>query len=361
MSSNWGNNIKISIFGESHSKSIGVVVDGLPAGEEINLETLGHFMARRSSMGGKTDTPRMEADFPEIQSGFLDGHTCGTPICAVIQNTNTRSADYNQLKETARPGHADYTGYVRYHGYNDIRGGGHFSGRLTAPLVFAGGICKQILANRGIDIGAHIYSIADVLDDPINPVHISRSELLATSEQTFPVFNKDAAEKMKLRIDEARRDGDSVGGQIECIILGVPAGMGSPMFDGVENRIASIIFGIPAIKGLEFGTGFDLASMKGSQANDAFVVEGGEICTTTNNNGGILGGISNGMPIVFRVAVKPTASISQEQKTVNFVKKENTTIAIHGRHDPCIVRRAVPCVEAAAAIALTDLLFGQYR
>lgn len=360
MPSTWGNSIKLSIFGESHSKSIGVVLDGLPAGEAIDMTEVLNFMARRSSRGGNLDTPRIEADFPDIQSGLIDGYTCGTPLCAVIQNSNTRSSDYESLKEVARPGHADYTGYVRYKGYNDIRGGGHFSGRLTAPLVFAGAICKQILARQGIFIGAHIYSICDILDDPMDMVNINKETISELTKKTFPTFSQASGDAMKARIEAAKKDSDSVGGIIECAVIGVPAGLGSPIYDGVENRLASIIFGIPAVKGLEFGLGFEFAKMMGSKANDPFVTDGNVISTSSNNNGGILGGITNSMPIVFRTAIKPTASISRPQQTVNFVTRENTTIEVHGRHDPCIVRRAVPCVEAAAAIAIADLILGQY-
>lgn len=358
MSSSWGTDLRLSIFGESHSAAIGAVLDGLPAGEPIDWEELLRFMARRRSQGGKTDTPRREADLPQIQSGLLDGVTTGTPLCAVIPNANTRSQDYDQLRHLARPGHADYTGFLRYGGHADVRGGGHFSGRLTAPLVFAGGVCRQILARRGIVIGAHIAAAAGIPDTPFDPVLVNAGQLASVTAKPFPVLDDAAGEAMVAAIDQARLAQDSVGGIIECAVVGLPGGLGSPMFDGVENRLASLLFGIPAVKGLEFGGGFSLAGMRGSQSNDPFVMENGQIRTTQNHNGGILGGITNGMPLVFRVAVKPTPSISQPQQTVDFLQKQDATLTIQGRHDPCIVRRAVPCMEAAAALALLDLLLG---
>ncbi len=358
MSSNWGNDLRLSIFGESHSTAIGAVLDGLPAGEPIDWEELLRFMARRSSKGGKTDTPRLEADLPQIQSGLWEGVTTGTPLCAVIENTNTRSRDYDQLRHLARPGHADYTGFLRYGGHADVRGGGHFSGRLTAPLVFAGGVCRQILARRGITIGAHIAAAAGIPDTPFDPVSVSAHQLAEVTAKPFPVVDDAAGEAMIAAIDEARQQQDSVGGIIECAVVGLPGGLGSPMFDGVENRLASLLFGIPAVKGLEFGSGFALAGMRGSQSNDPFRMENGQVRTARNHNGGILGGITNGMPLVFRVAIKPTPSISQPQQTVDFLEKQDASLTVEGRHDPCIVRRAVPCMEAAAALALLDLLLG---
>ena len=365
MSSTWGNHIKISIFGESHSKGIGIVIDGVPAGTVIDFSSLLLFMARRSSKGGKLDTPRLEKDFPQIQSGLLSDPkdpnrliACGTPICALIENTNTQSKDYDQLRSVARPGHADYTGFVRYHGFNDIRGGGHFSGRLTAPLCFAGSIAKQYLRSLGIEVGAHIASIGSVQDRPLDPVLVDRETLLSVQEKFFPVLDDSAGEQMQDLIAQTRDQLDSVGGVIECAACGLPVGIGDPMFDCVESKIASLIFGIPAVKGLSFGLGFDFASKTGSEANDPFTMENGAVKTTSNHNGGILGGITNGMPLVFRTVIKPTPSISQKQKTVNFKTGENVELSITGRHDPCIVRRAVPCIESAAALALMDLILG---
>ncbi len=363
MSSTWGKNIKISIFGESHSKGIGVVIDGLPAGTKINFPELLQFMARRSSQGGKLDTPRLEKDFPKIQCGLLADHqspdiliACGTPVCALIENTNTRPKDYEKLSCVARPGHADYTGFIRYHGHNDTRGGGHFSGRLTAPLCFAGAIAKQFLRCRGIEIGAHIAAVGPVQDIPFNPTEIDHKTLLTVQKKFFPVLDDDAGQKMQQQIADSRDLLDSVGGIIECAAVGLSAGIGDPMFDCIESKIASLVFGIPAVKGLEFGLGFGFASLHGSKSNDPFCIQDGNIKTTSNHNGGILGGISNGMPVLFRTVIKPTPSISQKQKTVNFKTGEETELTINGRHDPCIVRRAVPCIESAAALALMDLL-----
>ncbi len=356
MSSSWGKHLKVSIWGESHSESIGVVVDGLPAGEAIDWEELLAFMARRRSSGGPTDTPRKEADIPEVQSGLLHGHTCGTPLCAMIRNTNTQSKDYSLFEKVARPGHADYTGFLRYKGYNDIRGGGHFSGRLTAPLVFVGGIAKQLLAKKGILICAHIQQVGSVAErrfstDELNPALVKK-----LNSSFFPTLEEDKGEAMLAEIAAYREEGDSVGGIIECAVLGVPGGYGDPLFDSVESQLASLLFSIPAVKGVEFGEGFGLSALCGSKVNDAFAVKDGCIITESNNNGGILGGISNGMPIVFRCGFKPTPSISKEQKSVNFIDKEEVQLKITGRHDPCIVRRAVPVVEAAAALAILDIL-----
>lgn len=363
MSSTWGKQIKLSIFGESHSKGIGVVIDGIPAGTKISFSELLRFMQRRSSRGGQLDTPRIEQDFPQIQCGFLPDSenpdlliACGTPVCAVIANSNTRSQDYNKLSDTARPGHADYTGFVRYHGCNDPRGGGHFSGRLTAPLCFAGGIAKQILRSYRIEIGAHISRVGSVADEPLDPVSVDSKTLISLQQSFFPVLNQTAGEEMQQLISAAKERQDSLGGIIECAAVGLPAGIGDPIFDGIENKIAFLIFGIPAVKGLEFGLGFGFSSRCGSQTNDPFCIRDNKVQTSSNHNGGILGGITDGMPVLFRVAIKPTPSISQKQKTVNFKTNTETELVITGRHDPCIVRRAVPCVESAAALALLDSL-----
>lgn len=356
MSSSWGNHLKVSIWGESHSESIGVVVDGLPAGEAIDWEELLVFMSRRRSSGGPTDTPRQEADNPEIQSGLLNHVTCGTPLCAMIRNTNVKSKDYSLFEKVARPGHADYTGYLRYEGHNDIRGGGHFSGRLTAPLVFAGGIAKQILARKGITILAHIQQVGSIAERKFDLAELNPSLAERLSHSFFPVLEEEKGEQMQSEIQRLRSEGDSVGGIIECAVLGVPGGYGDPLFDSVESQLAALLFSIPAVKGVEFGEGFGLSSLCGSKANDPFCIRDGKIATETNNNGGILGGITNGMPIAFRCGFKPTPSISKEQKTVNFRDMEEVTLNISGRHDPCIVRRAVPVVEAAAALALLDIL-----
>ena len=355
MSSMIDQNLKISIFGESHSAQIGVVIDNLPAGIPIDMDKVGAFMARRAPKKETYSTARREADIPQVVSGLFEGHTTGTPLCAVISNTDTRSQDYKQMQSKARPGHADYTGYLRYHGQNDYRGGGHFSGRLTAPLCFAGAVALQALERLGVTIGAHILSLGGVWDNAFDPVGITPEDLQAVTAADFPVTVNPVKLKMLEAVEKARLDLDSVGGTIECCAVGVKAGLGSPMFDGLENVISRIAFGIPAIKGIEFGSGFDCAGMTGKEHNDPFYIdENGQIKTKTNNHGGILGGISSGMPLIFRVAVKPTASIGAEQQTVDFIKEENTTLSITGRHDPCIVPRAVPCVEAALAIALLD-------
>lgn len=353
MSSFWNNRISISIFGESHGPSIGVVIDNLPPGEYIDLEKVLQFMARRAPKKDGTTTPRSEKDLPQVQSGMLNNRTTGAPLCAIIQNTDTRSKDYSNLEKLPRPGHADYTGAMRYRGFHDVRGGGHFSGRLTAPLCFAGAVCAQILERRGIYTGAHIAAVHGIEDDAFSHTKVSRSDILAVREKAFPVINDVQGEKMMEDIRNASAGGESLGGMIECVSINVPAGVGSPMFQGLENTMAQLIFGIPAVKGLEFGAGFQVAEMVGSQNNDPFYIdENGHVKTKTNHHGGILGGISSGMPIVLKVAIKPTPSIAKPQETVNFRAGTNEILQVHGRHDPCIVPRAVPCVEAAVNLAL---------
>lgn len=357
MSSLWAHNISISLFGESHGAAIGVVIDGLPPGEDIDMERVGTFLARRAARDDLISTQRQEPDVPQVLSGLFEGHTTGTPLCAMIANTDTRSADYRNVTSLARPGHADYTGFVRYKGANDVRGGGHFSGRLTAPLVFAGAVCAQILERRGIVVGAHIRSISGVEDTPFDPVAVNAQTLHAIAAKRFPTGDDDRGAKMRALINDARMDCDSVGGIVECAAVGLPAGIGSPMFDGLENLIASLVFGIPAVRGIEFGTGFASATMMGSEHNDPFYTDtDGTVRTRTNHHGGILGGISSGMPLLFRVAFKPTASISREQETIDYRAGGDASILVKGRHDPCIVPRAVPCVEAAASIALLGAL-----
>ena len=332
----YGKNIRIAIFGQSHSPAIGVTVDGLPAGFRIDIAELRAFMRRRMPGQGAHSTTRRETDEPEFISGLVDGVTCGSPLTALIRNTDARPSDYEQIRDIPRPSHADYTAYIKYGEARDARGGGAFSGRLTAPLCVAGGICLQLLRREKIKITARITRIGDITE--------------LASDPACP------AEKMLAAIEQARRDGDSLGGIIECIADGVPAGIGSPMFGGMENRIAAVILAIPAVKGIEFGNGFAAASIRGSQNNDAFYFSGGTVRTRTNNHGGILGGISSGMPIVFRAAFKPAPSIGKEQQSVSLSRRKETPLAITGRHDPCIVPRAVPCVEAAAAVAIYDAL-----
>jgi len=353
MSSSFGEKIRVSIFGQSHSAAIGVTIEGLPVGFRPDFEKIDAFMARRAP--GKSDfsTARKEADQYEILSGMADGVFCGAPFAAVIRNTSQRSSDYSPFRNTPRPGHADYTARVRYGNHQDSSGGGHFSGRLTAPLCLAGAICMQILEEKGVKIGAHILQIGTAFDRRFDPM---QPELGSVLPGTLPVLEASAAEEMAGVIREAKEEGDSVGGVIEVGVMGFPAGIGDPMFDGIENRIAQIVFGVPAVKGLEFGSGFDCASMRGSDHNDAYILREGRVETATNNHGGILGGISSGMPIVFRAAVKPTPSIFKPQRSVDLNTMTETELVIAGRHDPCIVPRAVPVMEAAAAIALADML-----
>ncbi|MBO5299955.1 MAG: chorismate synthase [Clostridia bacterium] len=355
MSSEYGKALKISVFGQSHGKAIGVNIDGLPSGEQIDLEELYAFMARRAPGKNEFATKRSEADMPVFLSGIENNKTCGFPVCAIIENKDTRSTDYAGLSRTPRPSHADYTALLRYGESVDLRGGGHFSGRLTAPLCIAGGIAKQILARRGIFIGAHLSSVGTAKDEKF-PLYPTKELFDEVAKKELPVINDELEKKMADQIREAAAEADSVGATIECAITGFPAGIGSPMFDGIENRMAQAIFGISAVKGIEFGAGFESSEMRGSKNNDPFRIENEKIVTETNNCGGILGGISNGMPIVFRAAFKPTPSIGIEQKTVDVKTMENTTVTVKGRHDPCVAVRAVPVVEAVAATVILDML-----
>lgn len=355
MASIFGNKIKVSIFGQSHSEAIGVVIDGLPAGFEPDMVELAKFTARRTAIGKKGVTARKEADTPRIVSGLFNGRTCGAPLCAVIENTDVRSSDYEKLRVTPRPSHADYCASVKYGGFADFRGGGHFSGRLTAPLVFAGGLCVQLLAERGIRVGGRVKSIGNAYDKYIDPAEVTAELLDEIASHEFPTLGD--GEEMQKEIESARMAADSVGGQVECFILGLPCGVGEPMFDGLESRISSAVFAVPAVKGIEFGDGFALTGMRGSEANDEFyIAEDKSVRTRTNSNGGILGGISTGMPVVFSAAFKPTPSIGMTQNTVNLDTMTDTTLDIGGRHDPCVVVRALPCVESAAAIAICDMI-----
>ena len=351
MSSVYTGNLTVAIFGQSHAPAIGVTIDGLPAGLPVDLDALQQFLRRRAPGQNAWSTPRKEADAPEILCGLSNGRTCGAPLTAIIRNTNTRSGDYDNLRDTPRPGHADYTAQMKFSGAQDVAGGGHFSGRLTAPLCIAGGICLQLLKTQGITIRARIVSVGAVTDDSpfLSPV----------GEKAFPAVSDAAAAAMQAEIAAARADGDSVGGVIECVVEGLPAGVGDPMFGGLENLISRAVFAIPAVKGIEFGAGFAAARMRGSENNDPFRVENGVVVTETNHCGGILGGISDGMPIVFRAAFKPTPSIARQQRSVSLGQMENKTLVIQGRHDPCIVPRAVPCVEAAAAIAVLDAVMAR--
>ena len=351
--SSYGENLRITIFGQSHSPAIGVTVEGIPAGERIDTAELARFLARRAPGRNDWSTPRREADAPEFLSGLKDSVTCGAPLAAIIRNADTRSQDYAALADTPRPGHADYTAQVKYGGAQDSAGGGHFSGRLTAPLCIAGGICIQLLAREGITVISRIAAIADVEDEG--------ALCASTAEKPFPTVSDERGEAMRAAIAAAKADGDSVGGVIECAVLGLPAGLGGPLFGGLEGRISAAVFGIPAVKGIEFGAGFAAARMRGSENNDCFETSSGRVVTKSNNCGGILGGISDGMPLVFRAAVKPTPSIAAEQLTLNMKTMEETALHVPGRHDPCVVPRAVPCVEAAAAVAVYDALLARRK
>lgn len=350
----WGEKIKLTIFGESHGKGIGIVIDGLPSGFELNLDRVAEQMKRRAPGRNKLSTARAEADEFQILSGFFNGKTTGTPLTAVIFNTDMRSKDYNP--ELLRPSHADFTALCKYGESRDYRGGGHFSGRITAPLVFAGAVAEQILEEKGIFTSAHIMQVGSVCDKPFDMVNTHKELLKELSKMDFPVIDGECAEKMKEEIDKYRCDKNSVGGRVEVCICGVEAGIGSPFFGSVESRLASMMFSIPAVKGIEFGLGFDFAASDGKTANDEIYIEDDVVKTYTNNNAGINGGITNGMPIVFRLALKPTPSIAAVQKTVNIDTKENTEIEIKGRHDPCIVHRAAIVAECATAIAMLDMV-----
>lgn len=356
MSGTWGSSIKISIFGESHGKAVGINIDGLKPGIPLDIDYIRWEMRRRAPGNSEFSTPRRETDEFEILSGLFEGRTTGTPLCSVIYNTDKKSGDYVKLKNIMRPSHGDYTGYVKYCGFNDYRGGGHFSGRLTAPLVFAGAICRQLLEGRGIDIGSHIRSIGEEQDEVFDPVCIEPGTLKLLRTRAFPVLNEKSEDLMKTVIARAREQEDSVGGVVETAVTGLAAGIGEPFFDSVESTLAHLVFSIPGVKGIEFGAGFDIAKMYGSQANDEYHMEAGKVRTYSNNNGGILGGITDGMPLIFRTALKPTPSIARLQRTIDIESRTNTEIEVQGRHDPCIVPRALPVIEAVAAIALLDLI-----
>lgn len=349
--------MRYSIFGESHGPAIGVVLEQVPPGLVLDREAISKEMARRAPGKSPLSTARKEADVPEILSGVFDGKTTGTPLCAIIHNSDHHSKDYAKTRFLARPSHGDYTGFVRYQGCNDYRGGGHFSGRLTAPLVFAGAVAKQLLAQRGITVGAHISQIGTVKDKSFADTQLTPTLFQTLSEKAFPTVDDQAGAAMQAEILQAREELDSIGGAIQCAVLGLPVGVGSPDLGcNVEGVLAQHLFAVPAVKGISFGVGFAFASMRGSQANDPFYMDGGQVKTRTNHSGGVNGGISNGMPVLFQVAIRPTPSIGQEQNTINFSTMEDAKLTIQGRHDPCIVHRAVPVIEAAAALAICELL-----
>ena len=355
MRANFGEHFKLTIFGESHGPAIGVVVDGLPAGARLDEDYIAGQMARRAPGGDPTATARKEADAVRILSGVLNGRATGAPLCAVIENTNTRSGDYKNIAASMRPGHADYAGYVKYNGMNDPRGGGHFSGRLTAPLVFAGSVARLLLQEKGVTIGAHIAAIADAADERFDPVNVDAWTLCKLAESRFPLLCPEKEAAMRETVAAARAEKDSVGGVIECAAVGVRAGVGSPFFGSVESVVSQLAFSVPAVKAVEFGDGMALAGMRASAANDAMRMDGDAVVCESNHNGGVTGGITNGMPVIFRAAVKPTPSIAQPQRTIDVARRENTVLEIAGRHDPCIVPRAVVVMESILAIALCEL------
>ena len=366
MSSSFGTALRVQIFGQSHSAAIGCVMEGLPAGFSVNTDELQKFMDRRAPGRNRWSTPRKEADVPQIVSGLNEhGQTCGTPLAALIQNTNTRSGDYDELRRVPRPGHADFAAWAKWHGCQDVFGGGHFSARLTAPLCVAGGIALQVLAARGVRVAAHVLQVGSEHDEPFSAQSTSvasaqrlRRQMDALEagqpEGLFPTIDPNAGERMRDLIDEVRGERDSVGGAVECVATGLPAGIGGPRYDGLQGGIARIAFGIPAVKGLEFGAGFAVAGMRGSQNNDPYEIRDGAPLPQTNNAGGTLGGISSGAPVLFRIAVKPTPSIARSQQSVDLVTMEPATLEVKGRHDPCVAARAVPVAEAAMALAILD-------
>ncbi len=352
MKNTLGNNISITLFGESHGEGIGAVLDGLPAGLPVNTDFISHQLSLRRP-SGKISTPRREGDAFKIISGSFNGKTTGTPMCIIIENENTKSADYSKNYGKARPGHADFTAFMKYNGCEDYRGGGHFSGRVTAALVAAGAVCIDALKCKNIFVGTHIKECAGISDARFT---YSQAEINQLSEKSFPVLDDKAGEKMIKIIEKNAAEGDSVGGITETAVIGMPVGIGEPWFDSVESMLSHGLFSIPAIKGVEFGIGFGCSKLQGSEMNDSFVYENGVVKTKTNNNGGINGGITNGMPIVFSCGIKPTPSIGKEQETIDFINKQNTSLKTTGRHDPCIVHRARVVIDSVTAIVLCDML-----
>ena len=358
MKNTFGSDLSLTIFGESHGRAVGAVLDGMAAGVPVDESFLAACMDKRRARGDGLSTPRVEADAVQLLSGVVNGHTTGTAIALMIENQNTRSGDYAKTADLLRPGHADYTAYAKYHGFQDARGGGHFSGRITAALVAGGGIVLEALKRAGIEIVTHIGRCAGVADTPFtlnDPAALAaQAEALLNQSGGFALLDADAEEPMKTAIRAAGSEGDSVGGILETAILGLPAGVGEPYFDSVESEIAHMAFSVPAVKGIEFGTGFGFADQKGSEGNDPFRMKGSKVVTATNHNAGLNGGISNGMPVVFRTVVKPTPSIYKQQDTVDYIAKQNAELSIQGRHDPCIVQ------TCAAALAVGDLLTAKY-
>lgn len=359
MSSTTGECLRLSLFGQSHGEAVGVVLDGLPAGIAVDMTLLQAFLDRRAPGRSPYASARREADIPRFVSGIVNGKTCGAPICALIENRDARPADYAPLRDTPRPGTADFPARLRYGDDVDLRGSGHFSGRLTVALCTAGAIALQALDMLGVTIGAHIAQIGPHRDTPFDPVETTEQMLRALACADFPAIDPAAVQAMRAAIDEVAAQGDSIGGVVECCALGLPVGLGSPVFGGVENRLSAMLFGIPAVRGVSFGDGFDAASMRGSAHNDEYFPQAGQITMRENHHGGVLGGMTTGMPLLLRVAFKPTPSIARPQQTVRFSTAQPETISIQGRHDPCIALRAVPCVEAAVALVLLDLLLAE--
>ncbi|MEK6454342.1 chorismate synthase [Caldifermentibacillus hisashii] len=357
MSGIMGNKLKLSIFGESHGPAIGITIDGLPPGVAIDMDKVLAEMDRRKPGKSLLSTTRKESDTPEIISGFFNGYTTGAPLTAIIKNSDQRSKVYEDIKNLMRPGHADYPAFVKYGGFHDYRGGGHFSGRITAPLVFAGAVAKQILAEKRIFVGAHVKSISHIDDKSFQDVEVNQALFDELKKQELPLIDGEKRTEIEEVILQARKDMDSVGGTIECTVIGIPTGIGDPFFNSVESVLAHLIFSVPAVKGIEFGKGFEMTKLRGSETNDAYYYEGDEVKTYTNNNGGITGGITNGMPVLFTVAIKPTSSIAKKQQTINIAEHKNTELVVKGRHDPCIVPRAVPVIEAVTALGILDLMF----
>lgn len=351
--SSFGKNIHINLFGESHGKAIGIVINNLPSGITLDEELIHKALLKRRPKSNLS-TPRQEKDEYEIISGYFNNKTTGTPLTIIIPNKDTRSRDYTP--EILRPSHADYTGKVKYDNSNDYRGSGHFSGRITTPLVILGAICNQILEEKGIYVTSHISSIKDINDDKFSQVQLNKELALTLNSSDFPVLNKDVAETYKQTILNAKSMKDSVGGTIETAIIGLNPGYGTPFFDSIESTLAHLVFSIPAVKGIEFGKGFDITTLYGSEANDQFTLDNGQIKTKTNNSGGIQGGISNGMPITFKTAIKPTASIGKPQHTVNIKKMKETVLELVGRHDPCIVHRVIHVINAITSYAVLEII-----
>ncbi|MDD6360581.1 MAG: chorismate synthase [Christensenellaceae bacterium] len=356
MKNTFGQNITYTLFGESHGEEIGIVIDGLTPGMKVDTDFIAETLSKRRP-GGRISTTRCEADEFRIVSGVWNGRTTGTPVCILIPNTNTQSKDYSKIAALPRPGHADFTAECKYHGFQDYRGGGHFSGRVTAGIVAAGAILISALKNLGVVIGTHIAECAGLHDTGFNDI---QNDVLKLENAIFPVLDEKTGQEMIKEIERAKADLDSIGGIAETAISGLPAGVGEPWFDTVEGMLSHALFGIGGIKGISFGDGFSLASMRGSVANDAMRVENGKIITLTNRNGGVNGGITNGMPVTFRCAVKPTPSVAKEQKSVDFIKKENVSVAVRGRHDPAIIRRICPVIDSVTALTVCDLLVTRF-